>query len=449
MSEQHLDGRTLAVSTRKNLNKVLTVTLLYFWFGLIWYFIGPIDYQKQYNQGAILLAVFVALYFLAFQAGFILRVNQFRDLTPRPSSKGKVLSFLRVFIWINLVFTVLNCLQYTYTLNFSELLQRFQEALEDPGTAYFSKISAMKEVNTSYSILTYITVFLAPFLFPTLTMSLYYFKDLGKLQKLGVIATLFFEIVRWVSIGTNKGLLDVFILVFTVLVLRALQPGKIKPSAAERRKRRRRILIALLLIVGFVAIFSHFLVSRSSKYPAELYASFPYSMVPESLRAPLYKLTSYLCQGYRSMQHILVNLDWEPTWGVGNSTFLLSVVYRLTGLDLSVLTYQTRICATGLVAPGAFQSAFAYFANDLSFVGVIFLMLICGYYLCTVLKEAIVDEDPISITLIYMLFLGILNISCLNYMLAFSNMFVGFWGLFLVRIIKRKCSITIGRIRIT
>ena len=122
---------------------------------------------------------------------------------------------------------------------------------------------------------------------------------------------------------------------------------------------------------------------------------------------------------------------------------------HLTGLDLSVLTYQTRICATGLVAPGAFQSAFAYFANDLSFVGVIFLMLICGYYLCTVLKEAIVDEDPISITLIYMLFLGILNISCLNYMLAFSNMFVGFWGLFLVRIIKRKCSITIGRIRIT
>ena len=94
-----------------------------------------------------------------------------------------------------------------------------------------------------------------------------------------------------------------------------------------------------------------------------------------------------------------------------------------------------------MVAEGAFQTVFSYLANDLTFPGTVIFMFFVGSFFCSLVKEAVLEEDPISITLLYMMVLAILNVSCLNYMLSFSNMCVGFWGLFIVRVVTRQLNI--------
>ena len=426
---------------KKKLNRVLRITMAYLSFGFIWYMIGPINYQSKGSDGFLLLVFYISLFFLAFYLGFKQRLIRTHQVNVRDYSKDKIIPFLNITIWINLFFTFLNALQYSYTRSLTALYSNFLTALTDPGKAYYSKILSMQEVSTSYSMLTYITVFLGPILFPTLVGSVFFFKELKLPQKIGTVATLILEVFRWVSVGTNKGLLDIAVLLFTTFFVKALRSGLFKTNntaVREKRKGRKYIAISIIVIAIFGVVFGYFLTSRSDNYPAEAFSSFPHTLWPSFLKPAIYKISSYLCQGYRSMQLIISNLSWKWTYGVGNSTFLLSIFKRLSGVDLTPLTYQARIWDTGLVARGAFQTVFSYLANDVSFPGVIVVMFCSGYFFCSILKEAIYEGNLISLTLLFMFVLAILNASCLNYMLSFSNMCVGFWSLFFFRLITKR-----------
>jgi len=434
----------LGVDNRRYLRLPITLSMIYMWFGLVWFLIGPI-FEIEWNYSLLRVLIFVSACFVCFSLGYRMRLQMLagEELTYGP--KEKVLAFLRVMIYVNLVFTALNAYQYSYTTSLSQLLNKAMTALSDPGDAYFDKILTMQEVSTSYSVLTYITVFMAPLLFPTLIMSLYYYKELNLLQKVTVVATLILEAMRWLAVGTNKGLLDIAVLFATVMLIRYMRASILgREDASFQKKKKNFAIIAIGVIVAFVVVFGYFLTSRSDvDVNTPGFARFPNYLFPMSLRPAVLKISSYLCQGYRSLQHIFDNLNWIPTWGVGNSTFLISVVKRLTGVDLFLDTYQHRIIATGLVHRGAFQTVFAYLANDLTFPGTVIFMYFVGRFFCSIVKEAVLEEDPISITLLYMMVLAVLNVSCLNYMLSFSNMCVGFWGLFIVRAITKKLHIRI------
>ena len=420
----------------------ITLSMIYMWFGLIWFLIGPI-YETKLNYSLIRVLIFVSMCFVCFGFGYLMRLQKMVGKELEYGPKEKILAFLRVMVYVNLIFTALNAYQYSYTTSLSQLWNKAVEALSDPGGAYFDKISTMQDVSTSNSMLTYITVFMGPLLFPTQIMSVYYFKDLKLLPKLSVIATLLLESLRWLAVGTNKGLLDIAVLFATVMLIRYMRATILGRADSKLRKKRKSFaIIAIVSILAFVVVFGYFLTSRSAaNVNTPGFARFPNYLFPEALRPAVQKISSYLCQGYKSLQHIFDQLEWIPTWGVGNSSFLISVVKRLTGVDLFLDTYQYRIIATGLVAEGAFQTVFSYLANDLTFPGTVIFMFFVGSFFCSLVKEAVLEEDPISITLLYMMVLAILNVSCLNYMLSFSNMCVGFWGLFIVRVVTRQLNI--------
>ena len=434
----------LGMDSRRYLRLPITLSMIYMWFGIIWYIIGPV-YDLKFDYSLLRLLIFAAACFTCFYVGYMTKLSRYAHAELKEGPKDAVLQYLRVMVYVNLVFTALNAYQYSYTSSLSELWNKAMIALTDPGEAYFDKIISMQDVSTSYSILTYITVFMAPLLFPTLIMSVYYFKELTGLQKITVVATLVLETMRWLAVGTNKGLLDVAVLFAAVMLVRYMRASALGQEDAKFHKKKKKFaMTAVLALAAFVVVFGYFLTSRSEVEEYALaFNTFPNYLIPRALRPAVYKISSYLCQGYRSLQYIFDHLDWIPTWGVGNSTFLISVVKRLTGVDLFLDTYQYRIIATGLVASGAFQTAFSYLANDLSFPGTVIFMYFVGRFFCTIVKEAVMDEDPISITLLYMMILAILNVSCLNYVLSFSNMCVGFWGLFAVRLVKRTWNVRI------
>ncbi|GEM_PF-5956113 len=434
----------------KAMKKPILFVQLFWWLSFLWFFIGPINYLKKYNGGLLELCIYIVLYYVAFGLGYGYGYTKVRTLneTPKKDNKDSIISFLTITVWINLIFTFLNALQYSYTTSISGLIGNFIAALTDPGVAYFEKILTMQSVSTSYSVLTYITVFLAPVLFPTQILSAYYFKDMTLAQKIAIISTFLLEIFRWTSVGTNKGLMDIAVLFGSVFFFKYLK-SKMSNERKVEKKSGKYLAIAIVSIVAFICVFGYFLSSRSTSYPMEYFQQFPYSLVPEGLRSSVYKITSYLCQGFQSMRIIIgTGLEWKPTYGIGNSTFLLSIFYRLTGIRLSAITYQTRVVETGLVASGAFQSVYSYFANDLSFPGVTVLMFVAGKFFCRLFKETLVDDDPVSMTLLYMMILACLNASCLNYMLSFSNMCVGFWSLVIIRLLKKRIRFSFIKIKI-
>ena len=58
--------------------------------------------------------------------------------------------------------------------------------------------------------------------------------------------------------------------------------------------------------------------------------------------------------------------------------------------------------------------------------------------MCNLVREVLLENNPISLALLYLMFLSMVNISCTNYVLAYTNGFIGFWGLFIYRLIKKN-----------
>lgn len=87
-------------------------------------------------------------------------------------------------------------------------------------------------------------------------------------------------------------------------------------------------------------------------------------------------LISYLVQGYYGFS-LALSETWNWTYGFGGSKFLQNNFYSVTGLDISGLTFQSRI--TDIWDENAqWHTFYSQIANDVGFVGVAFVMFILG-----------------------------------------------------------------------
>ena len=137
------------------------------------------------------------------------------------------------------------------------------------------------------------------------------------------------------------------------------------------------------------------------------------------------------------MEKIIENCEFQWTFGAGNSRFLMDALEKL-GIFLEERTYPYQLAQYNVDPLASWHSAYAWFASDLTFVGVIFLMFAAGHYMCGLARDVITKEDPVAMALLYLMIMMVTNASCTNYVLAYTNGFLGFWGLFILRIIQKK-----------
>ena len=432
-------------------NKVIKYFTIYFVITFLFFLLGPIHWLENEYITDILFYFLIGAYFIAFYLGGV-RTKKI-GLKLEQSSyyidhSEKVLKYLKYSIYINLVLTILNALQYSYTTSLTQLFNKTLEAFSNPALVYYDKLKQMQD-SSGTSLITLVTVFLSPVQFTTQYLSLYYLKKLPLIQKIVVIFTLLIEAFRWLSIGTNKGLFDIAFLVgsvFLVKILRTKYFRIYKVDIKTRRRNRRMFWFVVILVILALSFFSYTMSSRVTASVDDLFQEFPYSLTPEFMRVLIARADRYITQGYHHMRLILHYCDWTPLFGIGNSRYLISIVERITGLDIMALTYPGKLESVGIGvdAYANWHTAFVWFANDLSFIGVILLMYGVGRLFSKLLFESVTGENPISMTLLYMVICGLINISCTNYTLAFSNMCMGFWGLFLIRAITKHTHIALG-----
>lgn len=419
------------------LNIPLWCATIYMLLGAFLFLCGPIRWVNEYDLafacGLIIIFGAIAALFFGYKTGMKKYYAMPRMLEDKrlKNIEENCLKFLKYAILINLFFTVYNAFEYTGTTNFIEFFEHLFKGIFDPANAYLNKDTSSRAGN----IIVALTLVLEPMLSVTRIMSLIYFVRLKMYQKIIVIITYIVEVSRWLAVGTNKGVVDVLVRFLVVFMLFFL----FKKDRKKINKKKILIVLGGIALV-FLLFFGYTTGSRSGgEYTAKWFAEFPYSLIPESLRLLVQKVDSYLTQGYARMIECLRYCEWKPTFGIGNSRFMMDMFERFFNVDLFARTYPAQLQAVyGIDAFAYWHSSYTWFANDISFVGIIPFMGLVGYFFANISKEAIVDRNPISITLFYFLVLGILNVSCTNYVLAYSNMCVAFWGLVIVRFVQKK-----------
>ena len=155
------------------------------------------------------------------------------------------------------------------------------------------------------------------------------------------------------------------------------------------RSRFGNLVLVFLLFLGSVALLSYNLYSRSGNVERAVELSefgksaivvdhAALSLVPASLLPTYVNVVSYLGGGYYHTA-LAFDLEFKSTYLVGNNPALIGLA-SLCGLDVWERTYMHRLQAKKDVDElGTWHSAYTWYASDVSFYGVPFVLLGVAY----------------------------------------------------------------------
>lgn len=413
---------------------------------IVLYLIGPLEWQ---TKNSYLLFPFLFLSQLLLYLGYksSMRHNIIENADNHEDLNVKFQKYLTIMIPINLVFVILNTIRNIGMSGFSmnTLLYLLQEGLMSPGKQFYNKFGI---ATFGGEILAPITVLLSPFLWPVIPLSIYYFKKLSLFNKVLTIVTLFFEATRWIATGTNKGLIDIILIICTVILVKYLQNRYSNNSASQQKKYTSKIkmyIIGFVLIVAGITFFSNAIGDRiggisgfsSVTNNYVLNAESPLMMIsPKFLYPTIVYTTSYLTQGYYGLSLALLE-PWVPMFGVGNSMFLIANLQDLFGVDLFQYTYQARIAYLGWDSLVNWHSFYMWVANDIHFIGILPLMYLLGKFFGSVSKEVIINQNPIACVIFCLLMLMFFYFPANNQIMSQPESFMAFWVVTLYWMLKK------------
>ena len=424
--------------TKKAIMYPLKISLIVMFFTVFVYLFGPIKWIDSDNIYEIICILLIVSYILSFAFGYYLTAKKKLKLVYQKNDINnycdhlKWIKILSITIFINLILTIGEAFIYADVTSIGSLWSKMIQGLFSPSSVYYSKDASSR----ADSIIVWISFFYSPLMYVTNVLSLYFFRRLKIYQKCIVITTFAIETMRWLAVGTNKGLFDIVLLFVSIYIIKRTQANtyqnKYKNKMA-RKKTRRMLVLILILIFAFFTFFTTAISSRvNGEYSEENFQSFPYNLIPENYRLFVEKFDSYLVQGYDNFEKIIENCSFNWTYGFGNSRFLSSVIDRIFNVDITSQTYPYQLQNYGVDPLISWHSAYAWFASDLTFGGIIILMFLAGKLLASLTADIIRNHNPISMALFYLMILAVFNASCTNYVLAFTNGFMGFWSLLVI-----------------
>ena len=414
------------IELRINFKRIIRYIMLFLLFTICMFDFGPNKYQADNN---ILLHVYVFSYFIALYCGFKMfskkRIFNKKEIEIIYNKNTlKIEKILKKGVYINFILMIIFCFVSTGSTSIGSFFSKILGGINDPAATYYDKVFN-SEMQQGANILNVIFMFIYPYILSILVLSIYNFKKLNSTRKIICALTIILEISRWVAMGTNKGVFDILILFISLYLLKTCY------NENNKKKNKIKLKYKILIIIGGISAFFMFTYFISSR----MYVKNDNLSTGEKIYYGIEKMTNYIVQGYKGMDYAL-NLEWQPTFGVGNSMFLTSQVDHILGTNLSERTYAKRAEVYGWSSTVNWHTAYTWFANDIHFIGIIPLMFFIGAFLAILIKEIILYNNYFSAVLYYMIIIGIFYLSANNQVLAFSNMCIAFITLFILRQLK-------------
>lgn len=343
------------------------------------------------------------------------------------TSKSKI-DWLRISLILNLVMLLPSSFSRT-----GIFLPNIMFGLAAPGEAY------QNAVERSFSggpwvIIEYIRIILAPLLALSFPFVVATWQKRTTNEKLCCAFIILFNISMYISMGTNKTIVD------TVLLVPWLMALAIASRHLILNKKQKTILAlaSLTAMFGAFIFFGYGQTQRSGGVASGRTFGPPifiepdpanwmtYAM-PEQYQIYVESLLRYLCQGYYALSRAML-LDFESTFGVGNSIFLSRAATSLTGMvELGTHTYPARLeAAEGWGELTLWHSIYTWIASDVGFAGTLLIVFFIGRYLAMSWIYAILYTDKLSILLFTYLTIMLLYFPANNQLMQNGESCMGF-----------------------
>jgi len=435
---------------KKILYNPIKIVMFYFIGLFILYIWGPLEWK---TQNSFLLYLFLFAAFGLIYMGYNVTMRKIIKKSNNENIEEKlivghstIIKFLKVFITINLLLTTLFLIRTTGLTSFSlnQIMSNLMNGLTDAGSQYNSKFENSGLFGGN--LLAPIFTLLSPLLWPVIPLSIIYFKQLNFFNKILAVITIFIEAIRWISTGTNKGIIDLVLIIVAIVFLKQWQKSHETSVVRKIGKKVRVTFITIILIIIGLSLFQNNISSRiNDDYNivsyitnnTEVNVNSPIMMlVPQSIQPLIVYSTLYLTQGFYGLS-LTLDEPFIPMFGVGNSYFLIENFSDLFNIDLWKYSYQSRVAYEGWQPLLNWHSIFSWLANDISYFGVLFLMYFLGKYFAVVYYRSVVNKDPIASTIFCLLVICFFYFSSNNQVLSSPSTFMAFYALNLLWFYKK------------
>jgi len=358
---------------------------------LLIFFTGPINFNIK-NLWCFLLLM--GFYHLSFVCGYLVAcVNSIK----MPDFKDAVFStnkyWVLFFVGALSVLIAYNNLMLSETIIPYGFFDNLLRGISDPGLVYSERMQAIEMGAQSDSRL--FNIISIAFSFSKLLFIFYFIYFWAVLRFKHKIIAIAYSIF-FVSSGLSAGVNSVIFIFFIFAILSLLTVLNVRNSALFNRI----LLISLFTFLIPLASFGYIMSQRGGgfDYFAETSTLGDISVVTNfqldegaSIFDFLYYsfvwLDYYVTQGYYGFSLIL-DMDWNWTYGFGNSAFLQRQFFLLTGVDVSKLTFQSRV-SHYWDESAQWHSFYGQFANDFGLYGMIVFLFGLGYFFSRVWQAAL------------------------------------------------------------
>ena len=302
----------------------------------------------------------------------------------------------------------------------------------------------MLEMDTEFNMTSrigQIYTLISPIRYFLLVYCCYYYSKIGKINKYLFLVLVALALFHSVFVtGTQKGVGDVVILLLVAIAIKELKKNRIK----------RIIKIAGISLSVFLVFFTLSQITRSEALgnDAGLSSNAYYSydennivckLLGKNVGEGVIRFGLYFSNGYPGLNYCL-QMPFEWTNGYGGSRAADDYLHRYLGLPSKFKrTYPLRMEDT-VGWPGLlyWPSAYAWWASDLSFPGVVVFMFFLARFLCVLFKEAYCKGNPLSIVLLSYFSIMVVYLPANNQLLQSSANFISTVVLFITWVLFHK-----------
>lgn len=392
------------------------LTILIFRYGVIKY-----PTQNNFKLYLFLTATHIFL-IIGYLSGLKIRIRSKTDTMRNGDSL--LFSFYKKCIIISIITFIPEFIIYSgaYNYSLSEIISRIIVGLVNPAINYKEDVTGLP--NRFWSLINYMVILTSIYRWALLPLTILLWKKIKRSFRIITVFIVFTEISKWLIKGTNKGIFDVLIIVAVSLIIinyKKSLKNNIKKSIRSIKKANKVVMFSSVIIVFMLVLsLSFFTDNIVGRYDGRLpvqnvdYDSIFYKYTPDILKNTVIAFTGYLVQGYNGLG-LAFEIPFSSTFGAGHSTFIMYNIQSLLGIELFSHTYQFRIQEQfGWHSLSNWHTAYLWFANDVSFFGVLVVMFFIGFLFASTWKSYIMEGNPYSFLLIILLAMFFFYISANN-----------------------------------
>ena len=406
----------------------------------------------------VLFCVFLLISNLCAYWGFLFGVRRVKLGVVNPIRQFDSIRFVNTLFWVALIVSVPKYMLYSGDHSFN-FFGKFVQMITG-GFSFLESYNARQSIAAAtgiWKIINYAIILASPFHWMYMPLSLYYWKSLNTLKKIGSIFILFLFVFQYIGSGANVGLMYLAIfLVSTWLIKDCIQNDELRFKnrfKAMGRKKRTRIILIIVLAIIMILVFGAVMNDRASGYAKKYISlgstiispnenSLVWKMIPQAYRSTAITLYAYMLKPYTALDmslSIAHNVDIPLCFGAGGSWFLADNVKQIFGYDVLQHTYNMRIDEIfGYNYYTQWHTVYVWLANDFTFllvpIALFFLMTIWG----AAWRDFLQHHNIFAFVLMILFVEFVVFIPMNNQVFQHVETLFAFWGVFIYWLITRR-----------